>query len=597
VTFDFASLRDAYASGRLTPVDMAREALARIAAYRDPAVWIMRIPEDEVLARARALTAEGPNEAMPLWGIPFAVKDNIDVAGLPTTAACPAFAYVPEHSASAVERLLAAGAILLGKSNLDQFATGLVGTRSPYGAPRSVFDSRYVSGGSSSGSAVAVAAGLVSFALGTDTAGSGRVPAAYNNIVGLKPTKGLVSTRGVVPACRSLDCVSVFANTTGDAACVLRIIEGFDPSDIYCRNRASRPIPQEGFRFGVLPPKDREFYGDSDSAKLYEDAIGRLAALGGKPVTIDYAPFRAAGALLYQGAWAAERLASIKDFMRQHEDAMVPSVSAIIAGARALSAVDAFEGQYRLADGRRTADVEWARVDLMLLPTVPTQDTVEDVNADPIVRNARLGLYTNFVNLLDCCAIAVPAGFRANGLAFGVTLIAPAFCDESLAPIADALHRSANSGMGRARGMRLPEKSRIAPKDDDERVPLFVVGAHLSGMPLNDELVKSGGAFRASVRTAAIYRLHVIPDTNPPKPGLVRTPDDGASIAGEIWTLSGAEFGRFVAGIPAPLGIGKVTLDSGENVSGFLCEAYAVRGAADITSFGGWRAFIKSLDG
>jgi allophanate hydrolase len=591
--FDLASLRAAYRSGA-TPVEIAQTSLRRIADYGDPAVWITRVPENEVLARAEALTRQGPGETMRLWGIPFAVKDNIDVAGLPTTAACPAFAYTPNKSAHVVTRLLAAGAILVGKTNLDQFATGLVGTRSPYGAPRSVFDSRYVSGGSSSGSAVAAAAGLAAFSLGTDTAGSGRVPAAYNNIVGLKPTKGLLSTTGVVPACRSLDCVSIFANTTGDAIDVLRVAEGYDATDSYSRKRVPSAALAKNFRFGVLALADREFFGDSSSAKLYEDAIAHLIALGGQAITIDYGPFRAAAALLYQGAWAAERLASVKDFMGQHEDAMDPSVRAIIAGARSLSAVDAFEGQYRLAATRRAADAEWARMDFLLLPTVPTQDTVEEVIADPIARNSRLGLYTNFVNLLDCCGIAVPAGFRDNGLPFGVTLIAQAFFDMALAPIADALHRAGAFGMGQARDGVLPESSRVERVQDDGRIDLFVVGAHLSGMPLNRELMGMGGLFRGSTETAPDYRLYVLPGTKPAKPGMVRCPDAGARIAGEIWSLPADAFGRFVANIPAPLGIGKIVLDNGRSVSGFLAEAFAIQNAKDITSFGGWRAYMTA---
>lgn len=593
LSFDIASLRDAYGKG-LTPIDMAREALARMAAYGDPAVWIARVTEREVMARAEALTAQGPSDAMPLWGIPFAAKDNIDVAGLPTTAGCPAFAYTPQRHAFVVERLLAAGAIVFGKTNLDQFATGLVGTRSPYGAPRSVFDSRYVSGGSSSGSAVAVAAGLVAFALGTDTAGSGRVPAAYNNIVGLKPTKGLVSTSGVVPACRSLDCVSIFATTTGDALDVLRVAEGFDAADIYSRRATVQAIPQQKLRFGILARQDREFFGDADSATLYEEAITRLSSLGGEAVIIDYSPFRAAAELLYQGAWAAERLAAIKDFMARHEDAMDPSVHAIIAGARSLSAVDAFEGQYRLGVACRAADTEWARMDVLLLPTAPTHNTVDEVNADPIARNARLGRYTNFVNLLDCCAVAVPAGFRKNSLPFGVTFIAPAFSDRSLAGIADAFHRAGKFGMGAARDKALPEASRVAQAGEDGRIALFVVGAHLSGMPLNHELSTMGGVFRSNACTTPDYRLYALPGTQPPKPGMVRTPGAGASIEGEVWALPPDAFGRFVANIPAPLGIGKVALDSGGTASGFLCESHAVQAAEDITGFGGWRAYIES---
>lgn len=425
-----AALRQGYGDGRFTPVDVARDALARIAAY-DPAVWISRVADDDVLAQAAALR----DPSLPLYGVPFAVKDNIDCAGLATTAACPAFAYMPQRDAAVVAKLKAAGAILLGKTNMDQFATGLVGTRSPYGIPRCVFDVDYVSGGSSSGSAVAVAAGLCGFSLGTDTAGSGRVPAAYNGIVGLKPTRGLLSTDGVVPACRSLDCVSIFAGSVADAAAVLRVVEGFDAADPWSRQAAPYGLPPRA-RIGVLAPHDWEFFGDDENAALYEAAIARFKARGHAVHAVDYAPFREAASLLYGGAWTAERLAAIEPFLAGHEDAVEPSVRAIITGARRQTAVDAFNGQYRLMAARRAADAAWADMDVLLLPTAPVQDTVAAVQADPIARNARLGIYTNFVNLLDYSAIAVPAGFKARGLAFGVTLVAPAFADAALAALA-----------------------------------------------------------------------------------------------------------------------------------------------------------------
>jgi allophanate hydrolase len=455
ISFLQEHLRQGYDAGRFTPSDIARQALARIAAYGDPAVWIHRVPQEIVMARAKALMREDP-KTLPLYGVPFAVKDNIDVAGLPTTAGCPAFAYHPDLDAPVVTRLLAAGAMLLGKTNMDQFATGLTGTRSPYGAPRCVFDDKYISGGSSSGSAVAVAAGLCSFALGTDTAGSGRVPASFNNIVGLKPSRGLVSMRGVVPACRSLDCVSIFAATAERAAEILKIAQDFDPEDAYARRDQPRALPQRRLRAGILAPRDRQFFDDDENAGLYQAAVARLAALGHQPVEIDFAPFREAGALLYEGAWTAERLAATEEFLTRHESQMEPSVRTIIAGARKLTAVDAFRGQYRLAAARRGADAEWEKMDALLLPTAPLQETVEAVMADPIARNTRLGCYTNFVNLLDNCAIAIPAGFKANGLAFGVTLIAPAFADQTLAVVAGQLHRSQSWGVGKDRAAAYP---------------------------------------------------------------------------------------------------------------------------------------------
>lgn len=597
--FDIAGLRAGYRSGDFTPLDVAAESLRRIAAYSDPAVWIARVAQADVMARARALAAD-PSlvERLPLYGVPFAVKDNIDCAGLPTTAACPAFAYEPGRDASVVARLLAAGAIVMGKTNLDQFATGLVGTRSPYGAPRCVFDARYVSGGSSSGSAVAVAAGLVAFALGTDTAGSGRVPAAFNNIIGFKPTRGRLSMAGIVPACRSLDCVSVFSHTIGDALDVVRAAEGFEADDPFSRTATHRELPPGDFRFGVLAAADREFFGDVDAADLYDAAIARLAALGGHAVEIEFAPFRAAAALLYGGPWVAERMAAIKDFFARHAGEMDPTVRSIIGGADSRTAVEAFEGTYRLAALRQESEAQWARMDVLVLPTAPTIFTVEEVQADPIGCNSRLGLYTNFVNLLDCCAIAVPAGFRPDGLPFGVSLIGPGFCDSSLAALADRLQRAESFGMGLARDIALPEaRTSVSGAGQDDRTALFVVGAHLTGMPLNHELRDLGAAFLRRARTAPDYRLFVLPNTTPPKPGLVRTPGQSAAgIEGELWSLSPNAFGRFVSRIPAPLGIGKVELEDGTAVNGFLCEAYAAKNATDITAYGGWRHYWETLN-
>lgn len=589
---DIASLETGYRSGAFTPLDVARAVLARIAESSDQAVWISRRADAEILEEARAITERGPSGA--LWGIPFAVKDNIDAAGLMTTAACPAFAYRPERDAFAVARLKAQGALLIGKTNLDQFATGLNGTRSPYGAPRCVFDSAYISGGSSSGSAVAVAAGQVAFALGTDTAGSGRVPAAFNNIVGVKPTRGLVSTRGVVPACRSLDCVTVFAATVVDADHVRRVMQGEDATDAYSRRMTTRALPLSRFRFGVLAEADREFFGDRESEALYDAAIARLASLGGESIVIDYAPFRDCAALLYGGPWVAERLAAIESFFADHAEEMDPTVRAIIAGARGTTAVEAFRGVYALERLRKATAREWDRIDVLLLPTAPTIYRVEEMMREPVALNSNLGRYTNFVNLLDCCAVAVPAGFRADGLPAGVTLIAPAFADDALAVLADRLHRAASSGMGREKSAAAPSQSALAAPSED-LVTIAVVGAHLSGMPLNHQLTDMGGVLVKRCRTARDYRLFVLPDTTPPKPGLVRDPAfSGAGLEVEVWGLSAAAFGAFVAAIPAPLGVGKLTLDDGTLTTGFLCEQHAVKDAQEITELGGWRAYAAS---
>lgn len=590
LSLDIASLRAAYASGTLTPEDVITEVYARIRARGERPVWITLV--DEAVARERARIAPRG----PLYGIPFAVKDNIDVAGLPTTCACPAFAYTPERSATVVERLQAAGAVLIGKTNMDQFATGLVGTRSPYGIPSSVFSDAHVSGGSSSGSAVAVAAGLVSFSLGTDTAGSGRVPAAFNNIVGLKPTKGLVSTRGVVPACRTQDVVSIFAATVGEAHDVLAVAAGFDVEDAYSRQPSRPTVPEalpQRFRFGV-PAEGADFLGDAAAAALFDEAAARLSNLGGERVAIDFAPFREAARLLYEGPWVAERLAAIETFARATPEAMDETVRTIICGADKIDAVAAFKAFYRLAELTRAAEREWAKMDVMLLPTTGTIYPINEVLADPIRLNSNLGLTTNFVNLMDLSALAVPAGFRANGLPFGVTLLARAFEDGKLAAAGDALHRALPGATMGATGRPLPKESTVAPVASPDTYRLAVVGAHLSGQPLNIQLIERSARLVETTRTAPGYSFYALAGTVPPKPGLVFDGVGRGGIEVEIWEMDAAAFGSFVALVPPPLGIGTLTLADGGTVKGFLCEAHAVSAAEDITAFGGWRAWLAS---
>ncbi|MBB3648971.1 allophanate hydrolase [Rhizobium sp. BK619] len=591
---DLSSLRAAYQSG-LTPLDAIEEVIARRAASKDPAIFITPVPDEELRAAARALMARAPEaNSLPLWGVPFAVKDNIDAAGLPTTAACPAYTYRPEADSTVVARLKAAGAIIIGKTNLDQFATGLNGTRSPYGAPRSVFDAAYISGGSSSGSAVTVASGLAAFALGTDTAGSGRVPAAFNNLVGIKPTPGLLPNTGVVPACKSVDCITIFATTVGDGVAIRKVAEGFDAADPFSRRAKPMNLPVSGLRIGVLAGAEREFFGDKEVEALYDQAIERAKALGATIVPFDYAPFREAAALLYDGPWVAERLAAVQTFLATNAADFDPTVRGIIEGARGKTAVEAFNGRYRLEELRRKTEAEWEKADVLLLPTAPTTYTVSDMLANPVVLNGRLGRYTNFVNLLDCAAIAVPAGFGKDGLPGGVTVIAPAFTDDALAPLADALHRAASSGVGIDRQAAIPEASRVAAVDDG-LVEIVVVGAHLTGMPLNHELTGAGGRLIRTCNTTGEYRLFVLPDTVPPKPGLVREPGHtGRGLEVEVWALPADAFGCFVQKIPAPLGIGKVALSDGKSISGFLCEAHAVKDAEDITALGGWRTYIRA---
>jgi allophanate hydrolase len=542
-------------------------------------VWIALADRDTAVRRARDV-----DPTLPLAGVPFAVKDNIDVAGMPTTAGCPAYSYIPTHTAAVVQRLLDAGAVLIGKTNLDQFATGLVGVRSPYGACSSVFDARYISGGSSSGSAVAVAKGLVAFALGTDTAGSGRVPAAFNDIVGLKPTRGLLSTSGVVPACRSLDCVSIFAASAVSAERVWRVAQGFDMDDPF-----SRPVPPGAdaapwlpgeFRFGVPRPEDLAFFGDAESPALYATAIARLEAIGGTRVTIDYTPFREAAALLYAGPWVAERYAAVGEFVDAHPDAVHPVVGQIIRGAASRSATDAYHGLYELEALRRVAAAAWATIDLLVLPTAGTIYTKEAVEADPIRLNTNLGYYTNFVNLMDLAAVAMPAGFRRDGLPFGVSLIGPAFSDAALLRLASRFGGSATAAAGDAPGC----------------VHVAVVGAHLTGEPLNHQLTERGARLVRACRTSPEYRFYALANTTPPKPGLVREPGhDGTGIALEIWAVPSHHFGSFVAGVPPPLAIGSVQIDTGDWVKGFVCEPAALAGATEITRFGGWKNYLDSL--
>lgn len=574
-----------YRSGAASPVTVIEAVLERLAANPDPAIWISTVAAEKLRAEAQALADAGYDPAKPLWGIPFAAKDNIDAGGLPTTAACPAFAYDPAGDSTVVARLRAAGAILIGKTNLDQFATGLNGTRSPYGAPRCVFNNDYISGGSSSGSAVAVARGQVAFALGTDTAGSGRVPAAFNNLVGIKPTKGLLSAAGVVPACRSQDCVTVLAHSVADGDLVRRVAEGFDGGDPFSRLARTTPLRVTGFKFGVLTGAEKEFLGDQAAEALYDAAIANLEALGGSGVPFDYGPLRECAHLLYGGPWVAERLAAVEEFVEGQADAMDPTVRAIIQGAAGKSAVEAFVGQYALAFYAQAIARLWGEVDFLLLPTTPTIYTVAEMQADPVRLNSHLGRYTNFVNLLDCAAVAVPAGFRPNGLPFGVTLVGPAFTDAALADIGDRLH-------GKVQPVTVP----VVNSPPSDWLPIIVVGAHLTGMPLNPELTSVGGIRLGEVRTAPDYRFYALAGTIPPKPGLVREPGfAGPGILAEEWALPPAAFGAFVARIPAPLGVGKLTLDDGRQVTGFLCEGHALAGATEITGYGGWRAYRASL--
>jgi allophanate hydrolase len=573
-------LRRDYESGKRTPAGFVDEILARIETEGLAPIWISLADREQTIRRASEIDL-----SLPLAGVPFAVKDNIDVEGMPTTAGCPSFAYTAAGSAVVVTRLLEAGALLIGKTNLDQFATGLVGMRSPYGACSSVFDERYISGGSSSGSAVAVAKGFCVFALGTDTAGSGRVPAAFNNLVGLKPTRGVLSTTGVVPACRSLDCVSIFTTSAADAALVWQVAQGFDAGDPYSRRApvggGAAPWLIGSFRFGTPADAALEFFGDDQAPLLYWKAVERLEALGGTRVTIDFTPFRDAAALLYAGPWVAERFAAVGDFLASEPTDLHPVVGDIIRSSTKYSAADAYRAAYRLEALKRDAARQWAAMDVLLLPTAGTIYTKQAVEADPVRLNTNLGYYTNFVNLMDLAAVAVPAGFRPDGLPFGVSLVGPAFSDVALVALAE----------------RFLGESAAAPQHAPGCISLAVVGAHLTGQPLNYQLTERGARLVKSCRTSPDYRLFALRDTTPAKPGLVREREyAGPGIELEVWAVPEDRFGSFVAAVPPPLAIGNVRLDTGEWVKGFVCEPLAMLGAEEITHFGGWRRYRGSLD-
>lgn len=579
-----ATIAAAVNAGWTSAEAVARDTLERLAAYDaiQPQIWISRAAPDALLAAARAVDARvAAGEVLPLAGVPFAVKDNIDVAGFETTAGCPAFAYRPDASATVVERLLAAGAICVGKANLDQFATGLVGVRSPYGIPRNAYNLAYVSGGSSSGSSVAVATGLVSFALGTDTAGSGRVPAAFNHLVGFKPSKGRWSTKGLVPACRTLDCITVFTDDTADARLVDLVLAEFDAGDPWSKQSTDRPIRLPGI--GVPRRDQRIWFGDAESEYLYDRALEKFSALA-PIVEIDIEPLKEVARLLYEGPWVAERAAAIAALLADNPDAIDDTVRSVVEPGTEFSAVDLFNGIYRLAELKRETDALWTQVGMLAFPTTGTTFRVAEVLAAPVALNSNLGLYTNFVNLLDMAAVAVPAGARANGTGFGITLIGPADSDMALLAEADSYFAAAD----------LAPPPLLDLEGKMQTVKLAVVGAHLKDMPLHWQLTSRDATFVGAFQTAPTYRLYAIADSVPPKPALVYS-EDGASIALEVYEMGVAEFGSFVVEVPAPLAIGTVVLADGTSVKGFVAEPRAMTGAQDITALGGWRAYIAGL--
>jgi len=590
-----ASLLAAHRAGEVAPEQTIARSFERIRRHGDPAVFISLRDEYAACAEARELAASG-EKRKPLYGIPVAVKDNIDVQGLPTTAACPAFSYKPEQDATSVSRLRAAGAIVVGKTNLDQFATGLVGVRSPYGVPKNLFDEKLIPGGSSSGSAIAVAAGLVPLALGTDTAGSGRIPAGLNNIVGLKPSLGLISTFGVVPACRTLDCVSVFALTVDDAWTALTAMAGPDRADPYSQTRVpgkSGAMPPF-VKLGVPRVAQRLFFGNQQFETEYEKALARLARLGCNLIEIDMTPFYEAAQLLYEGPWVAERALAAGSLLIDRPETIHPVTRRILQSGMQPSAMDAFRAFYKLEELCAVAAETFKTIDALALPTAPTAYTVEQVLADPIALNSRLGTYTNFVNLLDLCGLALPASITEAGVPFGITLLAPGGADARLAEIGGVFHADTQLPLGALKQSQ-PSFTPPANSPAQGEIAVAVVGAHLTGMPLNGELRALGARLLEPTKTAPDYRLYALTGTTPAKPGLLRVESGkGHPIAVEVWALSTRAFGDLAAAVPAPLSIGSVALADGRTIKGFLVEAVAINGAQDISTYGGWRAYLTT---
>lgn len=592
-------LQNAYHNKTLTPEQLVESILQRCRQFEEHNIWIHLLSREELQPYLDNLQGKTVDD-LPLYGIPFAIKDNIDLAGIATTAACEAFSHITAQSAFVVEQLIKAGAIPIGKTNMDQFATGLVGTRSPepWGACKNSFNKDYISGGSSSGSSVSVALGLVSFSLGTDTAGSGRVPASFNNLVGLKPSKGLLSMSGVVPACRSLDCVSIFALTTDDANTVFEQAAVYDVNDQYARgnpfdnNARHYGLPDKSFSFAVPKENQLKFFGNDSAQKLFEKSVTEMEALGGVKQALDFTPFLQAAILLYEGPWVAERYVAIENIITQHADELLPVIRTIIGSAENKTATDAFKAEYKMQLYREQAKKILAGFDFLMTPTAGTIYTIDEVNADPIKLNSNLGYYTNYMNLLDCAAVAVPAGFLQNGLPWGISLVGSSMQDRKLLSYANLWQQHNKIKPGNIDfPLAVTEAGGVSFSD---AIPLIVCGAHLDGLALNWQLRERGARLLEKLTSAESYRMYVI-EGSPQRPGLIRDENNGKPIDIEIWQIPKNEFGSFVAGIPAPLGIGKVETRDGRWLPGFICEGYAVTDARDISDLGGWRQYLSSL--
>ncbi|MGG4481942.1 allophanate hydrolase [Paenibacillus illinoisensis] len=562
-----SALRTGYLRGSFTPAEVVESIIERAKDTEDYHVWITRPSRERITPYLEKLQHLSITE-YPLWGIPFAIKDNIEVQGWPVTAGCPEFSSVSEQYAIVVERLIAAGAIPVGKTNLDQFATGLVGTRSPYGETCNALRPELISGGSSSGSAVAVALGQAAFSLGTDTAGSGRIPAALHGLVGYKPAVGAWPSTGLVPACRSIDCITVFTHELEDAVSVDRIVRGPHAEDAFSK---TRPLgPTRAPAKWLLPKGELTFFGPFAEAyeTAWQAAKQALLQSGVYVDEVDISMLQEAAALLYEGPLVAERWADLEMFAQQHPGALFPVTEKVLrtGGKDTFTAAALFRAQHRLAEIRRST-AEWLHNAVLVLPTCGGTWTREQVQQDPIQTNSHMGLYTNHCNLLDLSAIAVPAGKAAEDLPFGITLFTLPEQEASMV-----------------------EAARIF-EPHHNRLLVAVCGLHMRGMSLEPQMTGLGAFFVEETRTAPEYRLYKL-NTSPAKPGLVHTLEEGTSIDLELWSMPLSSFGSFTAAIPAPLGIGKIMLQDGRVVSGFICEASAAQNAVDMSHLGGWRNIV-----
>ncbi len=598
-------LRAHYQRGDFTPRELIALLRERSQQFADRNIWIHELSDAEIEIYLSALDKRTLADA-PLYGIPFAIKDNIDLANIETTAACKAVAFTPGEDAFVVNNLIAAGAIPLGKTNLDQLATGINGTRSPWGPGKNSFDPKYISGGSSSGSAIAVALGIATFSLGTDTAGSGRIPAAFNNIVGWKPSRGILSSRGMLPACRTLDCITLFTLTAADTAALLPFVARYDEKDAYARINPAHNTANSGmanpfgtptkrsFEFGVPRSDQLEFYGNEQYTAAFTKSIALLENIGGIKREIDFSDFLDAARLLYEGPWIAERYHGIRELIETNPSALLPVIQTIIGQGRDKTGVDTFDAMYKMQEFRCKIEPLVASLEFIATPTAGTHFTIEEMLAAPILHNSQLGYYTNFMNLLDLAAVAVPTQILDNGMPFGITLFSDHFTDLRLLSYAHLLQAETQLPLGAIE--KSYEFKTLPPRTELSRSKVVVCGAHMSGLPFNSQLIARQAKLISKTKTSPSYRFYALAGGAVQRPGLIRVEKDGAAIEVEVWEMPSTEFGSFVAAIPQPLGIGKVELQSGEWLPGFICESYAVSNAKDITELGGWREYLRAMN-